>query len=106
MLAMKYTPNIFLISLYDLGQQYGIYLFLFVTYIFTRDLRNIRKGIFWTHEISTRKNLDPQNTPEKKFWTNKTLTRKTFGPTKYPRKKILNPQRYSGTMTRYPQDPQ
>ena len=105
MLAMKYTPNIFLISLYDLGQEYGIYLFLFVTYIFTRDLRNIRKGIFWTHEISTRKRLDPQNTPEKKFWTHKTPTRKTFRPTKYPREKNLDPQRHSGTMTQYPQDP-
>ena len=89
MLAIKYTPNIFLISiyvtslfqqniccvkvcvlknweqlilskliLYLLGQEYGIY-FLLLTYIFTRQLRNI-------HE---KKSLDPRKYPRVKFWT-------------------------------------
>ena len=62
-----------------MGQEHGIYLFLFLTYIFTRYLQNIHEKIFWTHEIPTKKTFDPQNTYEKKIWS-----------TKFPREKILD----------------
>ena len=98
MLALKDTPNIFL-----LGQEYGIY-FLFLTFIFTRCLRNIHEKKFRTRENThekkfgptkylpeknldprnthEKKNSDPRNTHEKKLCTHKIPTRKNYGPTK------------------------
>ena len=83
---------------------------------------------FRTHEIPTRRILDPQSTHEKKFWTQE-YPRENFGPTKYPRnihekklqthdittRKILDPRNThekkirtttkKGTMAINPQDP-
>ena len=144
MLAIKCTSNIFLISVYVslqqdiwyvkmgvlknwkqlflsvtysylLGQEYGIYLFLFLAYIITRYLCNMHEKKFCTHEITHKKNigptkyppekiLDPRNIHEKifgptkqpreKIWTHEIPTRKNFGPTKYPREKIFEPTKY------------
>ena len=43
-----------------------------------------------THEIPTRKKLNPRNTLKKIFQIHKLPNRKTFGPTKYPRETFLN----------------
>ena len=43
-----------------------------------------------THEIPTRKKLNPRNTLKKKFQTHELPNRKTFGHTKYPRETFLN----------------
>ena len=121
MLAIKCTPNIFLISVYVSRQQdiwyvkvsvlknwkqlplsvtYSVvigagvrYLFIFIPYLHN-------------HEVPTKhareKLLDPQNTHEKKS-----------GPTKYPREKNSDSRNtreknfwtHEGTMARYPRDP-
>ena len=61
---------------YIFGERCGIYLFLFLTYIFVK--------------IYTRKNfgpmnvemLAPRNTHGRKFWTHEIFSRESFGPTK------------------------
>ena len=58
---------------------------------------------FWSHEIPTRKILDPRNTHEKKCWTHEIPERKNIGPTKYLREK-MDPQRHDGMVARDPQD--
>ena len=79
----------------------------------TENYKITHKRKFRTHEISTRKNLeptkyprekilDPRNTHEKKLWTHKIPTRKYFGPMKYLREKNLDPRNtHKGTMTRW-----
>ena len=145
MLAIKWTPNIFLISVYIfpsplqqdicyvevgvlknweqlfLSVIYSVFIwgrstafiYLFLTYIFTRYLRNIHEKKFWTHEIPTRKNFGLTKYPWEKIWTHEISTRKNFGLTNYPRekisdprnthkKKILDPRRHGGTIARDP----
>ena len=43
-----------------------------------------------THEIPTRKKLNPRNTLKKKFQIHELPNRKNFGPTKYPQETFLN----------------
>ena len=113
MLAIKYTLNIFLISVYvsSVFQHDICYvkmgvlknwkrLFLSVTYsAFTR------AGVWhlfilipalYIHEVTTKhsreKIVHPRNTHEKKFWTHKNTHEKKFGTTKHPREKTLDPQ--------------
>ena len=73
MCVLKNWKQLFLskLILYLLGQEHGLYSFLFLTYIFTRYLRNIHK----------KKILNPQGYPREKF-----------GPTKYTREKISEPR--------------
>ena len=71
-----------------LREESGIYLFLFLTYIFTVYLRNIHekkfvptkhpREKFRAHDIPTRRNLGPKKCPQK-----------NLGPTIYPRQEIL-----------------
>ena len=101
MCVLKNWKQLFLGKLipYLLGQEYGIYLFLFLTYIFTRYLRNIHK----------KKTLNPRKHPRGKVWTHKIPTRKNFAPTKYPREKMRDPRNthekklrpQEGTVTRW-----
>ena len=65
-----------------IGAGYAIYLFLFLTYIFTRYSRN----------IPLRKYFDPRNTHVKTFWTQKIPTRKNFEPTMYPQERFFDPR--------------
>ena len=113
MLAIKYTLNIFLISVYvsSVFQHDICYvkmgvlnnwkrLFLSVTYSsFTRaGVRHlfILIPVLYIHEVTTKysreKIVHPRNTHEKKFWTHKNTHEKKFGPTKHPREKTLDPQ--------------
>ena len=71
--VLKNWKGLFLskLILYLLGKEHGLYSFLFLTYIFTRYLRNIHK----------KKILNPQGYPREKF-----------GPTKYTREKISEPR--------------
>lgn len=55
-----------------LGEECGIYLFLFFTYIFTSYPQSIHEKNVWTNEIPTKK--------------------KYFGRTKYPREETLDSQ--------------
>ena len=98
MCVLKNWKQLFLGKLipYLLGQEYGIYLFLFLTYIFTRYLRNMHK----------KKPLNPRKHPRGKVWTHKIPTRKNFAPTKYSREKITASERRGDTMARDPRDPQ
>ena len=58
-----------------------------------------------THEILTRKMLDPRNTHEEKCWTHEIPMRKKFGHTKYTKDKKFGPRSHDGTMARDPRDP-
>ena len=64
----------------------GIYLFLFLTYMFTSNPQNVHVKKLWTHKIPIKKNFGPTKP-----------ARKIFEPTKYTREKILDPRRYDGT---------
>ena len=81
MCVEKLETIVLLILLFLSGQKYGIY-FSFLTYIFSRYLRNI-------HE---KKILDPRKYPREKTWTHEIPTKKSFKPTKYPREKTLDPR--------------
>ena len=80
-------------------EEYGIYLFIFLAYIFTSYPRNMHQN----------KIFDSQKTHEKKPWTHEITTRRNFVTTKYPREKISDPQNIhenkirtlEGTMTRW-----
>ena len=94
MLAIKYTPNIFLISVYvsSLLQQDICYVKVYV-------LKNwkqlfLSKLMYWrgTYETSARRILDPRNSHEKKIWTHEIPTKNNFRPTKYPGEEIWNPR--------------
>ena len=77
----KIGNNCFNFILFLSGQKYGIY-FSFLTYIFSRYLRNIHEKKFWTHENTHKKKLGPTKYPQKK----------SFRPTKYPWEKPLDPR--------------
>ena len=125
MLAIKCTPNIFLLvptslpppfnKIFDtlkwvcwkiisysvfIGAGYGIYLFLFLTYIFTRYSRNIHEKKFGPAKIPLRKYFDPRNTQAKTFWTHEIHSRKNFEPTMYLRERFFDPRRHGGRLTR------
>ena len=128
MLAIKYTLNIFLISVYvsSVFQHDICYvkmgvlknwkrLFLSVTYsAFTRaGVRHlfILIPVLYIHEVTTKhsreKIVHPRNTHEKKFWTHKNTHEKKFGPMKHPREKTLDPQNTHEKKfgpTKYPQE--
>ena len=93
------------ISWVQRGEECGIYVFLFLLYIFTSypqnlhvkknlvDPRNSHEKKSWAHENThEKKSWAQENTHEKKSWTHEKTTAKNFGPTKYSRKKNLDPQ--------------
>ena len=86
---LKNWKQLFLSTLipYLLGQEYGIYLFLFLSYIFTRYLQII-------HE---KKILYPLKYPPEKIWNPRNT---------YPQEKFMVPRRHSGTIAQGPRDPQ
>ena len=79
-----------------MGEEYGIYLLIFLTYIFTIYPQNIHKN----------KILNPWNTHNKKSWAYEIPTRRNFVPTKYPWEKNLDPQDTQKKKTSNPQDTQ
>ena len=124
MLAIKYTPNIFLLSIY-------------VSSLLQQDIRFVKvcvcvcvcvcwkfgNNYFWVNllciywgkrqehgicflfvtYIFTRY---LQNIHEKKVWTYENTHQKKFGPTIYPREKIRDQRRYGSTMARRLRDSQ
>ena len=134
MFAIKYTPDIFLISVYvsSLFQQdicsvkvcvsknwEQLFLSKLILYLSGQEY-----GIYShssliysqvTYETSTRKKFSTrENTHkikfgptkyEKKFHIHEIPTRKNVGPTKYPPEKIKDSRTHGGTMARGPGDP-
>ena len=88
----KIGKKIFLskLILYLLRQEYSIY-FSFLTYIFTRYLRNIHEKNFGSTQITSKKSFRPTNYPQEKIGTHEIPTKRYFGPTKYPREKNYGP---------------
>ena len=90
MCVLKNWKQLFLskLILYLLGQEHGLYSFLFLTYIFTRYLRNIHKKKCLNPQGNeptkyTREKIsEPRNTHETKCGTHEIPTRKNYGLTK------------------------
>lgn len=89
--------NVIILS--KLGEECGIYLFLFFTYIFTSFPQSIHEKNVWTNEIPTKKKYFGRTKypiltkySREKFWTYEITTRKNSGLTNYPRKTISDPQ--------------
>ena len=123
MLAIKCTPNIFLISVYVCLKQdiwyvkvgvlknwkqffwsvtYSVftgtgvrYLFIFIPHLYNHIVptKHAREKNFGLTKIPTRKKLDPRNTHRKKFWTHEIPTRKNLDPQNTHEKK-LGPTKY------------
>ena len=106
--VLKNWKGLFLskLILYLLGQEHGLYSFLFLTYIFTRYVRNIHK----------KKILNPQGYPREKFGPTKYTREKISEPRnthekkcgthEIPTRKITDSRKPSGTMARGPRYPQ
>ena len=97
----KIGNNCFNFILFLSGQKYGIY-FSFLTYIFSRYLRNIHEKKFWTHENTHKKKLGPTKYPQKKVSDPRNTHEKNYGPTKARWHDGTKPTR--PTMAREPQN--
>ena len=86
------------VSLYSWSVTYSkliaIYLFIFLTCLFTSYARTIHEKKIWTLE---KKNMTHKMPTRKKFKASKYSPDKNLGPTKYSREKISDPRKHDGT---------